>query len=39
MRLEHTGEKVFASSFSSEIGGKTPLKVWSKKVTQDYDSL
>jgi len=24
---------------SSAIGGKTPLKVWSGKVTQDYDSL
>ena len=21
------------------IGGKTPLKVWSEKATQDYDSL
>jgi len=24
---------------SSTIGGKTPLKVWSEKVAQDYDSL
>ena len=24
---------------SSAIGGKTPLEVWSEKVTQDYDSL
>ena len=26
-------------SSSSVIGGKTPLKVWSGKVAQDYDSL
>ena len=24
---------------SSAIGGKTPLKVWSRKAAQDYDSL
>ena len=24
---------------SFAIGGKTPLKVWSEKVAQDYDSL
>ena len=24
---------------SSVIGGKTPLKVWSRKPAQDYDSL
>ena len=24
---------------SSGLGGKTPLKVWSKKVAQDYNSL
>ena len=24
---------------SSVIGGKTPLEVWSEKMTQDYDSL
>jgi len=24
---------------SSPIGGKTPLEIWSGKVTQDYDSL
>ena len=35
---------VYASHFinglsSTVIGGKTPLKVWSEKATQDYDLL
>ena len=39
LRLWHILAISFSRFSSSAIGGKTPLKVWSRKAAQDYNSL